>query len=89
MFGRDTTLHMIVASGPFMLHVVGDLEPRSMSGTRTATRGRATVEVVMAAAAIPVLPARPTSVEQRMLINGVSWKDYVILRERDLRATRN
>ena len=24
--------------------------------------------------------------EQRMLINGVSWKDYVILRERDIHA---
>jgi Uma2 family endonuclease len=33
------------------------------------------------AVAIPVLPAGAVSVEQRMLINGVSWKDYVILRE--------
>jgi len=35
----------------------------------------------MATAVPPVLPARPTSVEQRMLLHGVSWKDYVILRE--------
>ena len=35
----------------------------------------------MAIAATPVLPARPTSVEQRMVIHGVRWKDYVILRE--------
>ena len=36
---------------------------------------------VMAIAAKPTPQARPASVEQRMLINGVSWKDYVILRE--------
>src|SRR2546423_726056 len=35
----------------------------------------------MASAATPVMPARPPSVEQRMLLHGVSWKDYVILRE--------
>jgi hypothetical protein len=35
----------------------------------------------MAIAVTPVLPARPISVEQRMLIQGVSWKDYVILSE--------
>jgi Uma2 family endonuclease len=34
----------------------------------------------MAIAATPVL-AQPTSVEQRMLLHGVSWKDYVLLRE--------
>jgi Uma2 family endonuclease len=35
----------------------------------------------MATAAAPVPEARPASVEQRMLLHGVSWKDYVILRE--------
>jgi Uma2 family endonuclease len=35
--------------------------------------------MAIAAAALP--EARPASVEQRMLLNGVSWKDYVILRE--------
>ncbi|HWO18968.1 MAG TPA: Uma2 family endonuclease [Kofleriaceae bacterium] len=35
-----------------------------------------------AAALIPPAPlVSPSSVEQRMVINGVSWKDYVILRE--------
>lgn len=32
-------------------------------------------------AATPALPAPTSSVEQRMLLHGVSWKDYVILRE--------
>ena len=35
----------------------------------------------MAIAAAPIPEARPASVEQRMLLHGVSWKDYVILRE--------
>jgi Uma2 family endonuclease len=35
----------------------------------------------MAIAAVPIPEARPASVEQRMLLHGVSWKDYVILRE--------
>jgi Uma2 family endonuclease len=37
----------------------------------------------MAVAAAPIAPAPvpSSSVEQRMLIEGVSWKDYVILRE--------
>ena len=35
----------------------------------------------MAIAATPAPQARPTSVEQRMLIHGVSWKDYVVLHE--------
>jgi Uma2 family endonuclease len=35
----------------------------------------------MAIAATPALSTRPTSLEQRMLLHGVSWKDYVILRE--------
>jgi len=35
----------------------------------------------MVTAAAPNLPARSSSVEQRMLIEGVSWKDYVLLRE--------
>jgi Uma2 family endonuclease len=35
----------------------------------------------MAIAATPALSTRPTSVEQRMLLHGVRWKDYVILRE--------
>ncbi|HEX3759555.1 MAG TPA: hypothetical protein VHW23_12650 [Kofleriaceae bacterium] len=35
----------------------------------------------MAIAAASAPEARPASVEQRMLLNGVSWKDYVILRE--------
>src|SRR4051812_15447353 len=35
----------------------------------------------MATAAAPDPEARPASVEQRMLLHGVSWKDYVILRE--------
>src|SRR5437667_12626933 len=42
---------------------------------------RATLTVVMAIAATPAPEARPSSVEQRMLIHGVTWKDYVILRE--------
>jgi Uma2 family endonuclease len=36
---------------------------------------------MMAMAATPAPHAPPASVEQRMLINGVSWKDYVLLRE--------
>jgi Uma2 family endonuclease len=35
----------------------------------------------MAIAATPVPQVLPISVEQRMLLHGVSWKDYVILRE--------
>jgi Uma2 family endonuclease len=35
----------------------------------------------MAAASRPALSADPASTEQRMVINGVRWKDYVILRE--------
>src|SRR5262245_19544518 len=35
----------------------------------------------MATAAKPAPDTRVPSVEQRMLIHGVSWKDYVILRE--------
>src|SRR5215212_28683 len=38
----------------------------------------------MATAAAPVPSAPPalsSSIEQRMVINGVSWKDYVIARE--------
>jgi Uma2 family endonuclease len=35
----------------------------------------------MAIAATPALSTRPIAVEQRMLLHGVSWKDYVILRE--------
>jgi len=34
-----------------------------------------------ALAATPVLSALPHTVEQRMLLHGVRWKDYVILRE--------
>jgi Uma2 family endonuclease len=34
-----------------------------------------------ALAATPVMPALPRMAEQRMLLHGVSWKDYVILRE--------
>jgi Uma2 family endonuclease len=36
---------------------------------------------MMAIAATPAPQARPTSAEQRMLLHGVSWRDYVILRE--------
>jgi len=35
----------------------------------------------MAIAATPAPQARPISAEQRMLLQGVSWRDYVILRE--------
>ena len=35
----------------------------------------------MVAAATPISLAGPSSVEQRMVIPGVRWKDYVILRE--------
>ena len=41
------------------------------------------LDLIMAVAAAPIAPALvpSSSVEQRMLIEGVSWKDYVILRE--------
>lgn len=35
----------------------------------------------MATATAPIPAPSPVSTEQRMLIQGVSWKDYVILRE--------
>jgi len=35
--------------------------------------------MVIAAAPVPETP--PASVEQRILVNGVSWKDYIIARE--------
>jgi Uma2 family endonuclease len=51
----------------------------STAAVPDAVRARITTMMAMASSVFP--DAGPHSVDQRMLIHGVSWKDYVILRE--------